>query len=87
MSKADSAFDTLARFVQLTGSDPAMQRQFSMWSRMASVQRRNEIYVTTEQMRARGEEADLVAVFGLLADDRVFDAVCLALRESGCMDS
>jgi hypothetical protein len=38
------------------------------------------------RVRARGEEADLVASFRLLADDRVFDAACVALRECGYRD-
>jgi len=86
MSKADSALDTLVRLIQVIGRDRALKRWFNGLSQMPAVQRRIEIFAMTEQMRARGEDADLVASFGLLADARVFDAACKALRERGFSD-
>jgi hypothetical protein len=77
----ESALDNLARMVQVIGRDQGLRQWFSALTQKSAVERRNEIFMTSERMRAEGKDTDLVASFRLLADSRVFDAARLALQE------
>ena len=77
----DSALENLTRLVQVIGPDRELRQWFSALARKSAVERRNEIYLACERMRAAGQDADLVVSFRLLADARVFAAVSLALQE------
>ena len=77
----ESALDNLARMVQVIGRDQGLRQWFSALTQKSAVERRNEIFMTSERMRAEGKDMALVASFRLLADSRVFDAARLALQE------
>jgi hypothetical protein len=77
----ESALDNLARMVQVIGRDQALRQWFSALTQKSAVERRNEIFMTGERMRAEGKDTDLVAPFRLLADSKVFDAARLANQE------
>jgi hypothetical protein len=77
----ESALDILTRMVQVIGRDRKLRQWFSALTQQSAVDRRNEIFMTSEKMRAEGKDADLAASFRLLADSRVFDAARLALQE------
>jgi hypothetical protein len=77
----ESALNNLARMVQVIGRDQRLRQWFSALTQQSAVERRNEIFMTSERMRAEGKDTDLVASFRLLADSRVFDAARLALQE------
>jgi hypothetical protein len=78
---ADSALDSLARFVQVIGRDGALRQRFCHLAGLSPIQRFNEIHIMAAQMRAESKDPELVAVFRLFADARVFEAGMLALRE------
>jgi hypothetical protein len=78
---AESALDNLTRMVQVIGRDRELRQWFSALTEQSAVERRNEIFMTSEKMRAEGKDTELVASFRLLADSRVFDAARLALQE------
>jgi hypothetical protein len=80
---ADSALEGLARFVQVIGRDTALRQRFCGLAGLSPVQRSNAIHVMAEQMTAEHKDPELVALFRLFADARVFDAAMLALRECG----
>ena len=77
----DSAFDSLARMVQVIGADQNLRAWFGKLACTSPVGRRDEIYVMIQRMSAEGQNADLVASFELLADSRVFEAACTALHK------
>jgi len=77
----ESALNNLARMVQVIRRDQRLRQWFSALTQQSAVERRNEIFMTSERMRAEGKDTDLVASFRLLADSRVFDAARLALQE------
>jgi hypothetical protein len=79
----DSALDGLARFVQVIGKDTALRRRFCRLASLSPIQRANEIHIMAEQMTAERKDPELVALFRLFADARVFEAAMLALRECG----
>jgi len=76
----ESALNNLARMVQVIGRDQRLRQWFSALTQQSAVERRNEIFMTSERMRAEGKDTDLVESFRLLADSRVFDAARLALK-------
>ena len=78
---ANSALNNLTRMVQVVGRDPQLRQWFSALAQKPAADRRNEIYSTSERMRADGKDEDLVASFRLLADSRVFDAARVALQK------
>jgi hypothetical protein len=80
---ADSALDSLARFVEIIGNDSALRQRFCRLASFSPVQRANEIHIMAEQMAAEHKDPELVAVFRLFADARVFEAAVVALRECG----
>jgi hypothetical protein len=80
---ADSALEGLARFVQTIGRDPALRQRFCRLANLSPVQRSNEIHIMAEQMAAEHKDPELVALFRLFADARVFEAAMLAMRECG----
>lgn len=82
---ADSAFDGLARFVKVIGRDPALRQRFCQLASLSPIQRSSEIHLMAEQMTTERKEPELVAVFRLFADARVFEAGMVALRECGCI--
>jgi hypothetical protein len=80
-TSADTALDNLARIVQVVKRDRELRRWFDGLSQKAASERRNEIMVMSAKMTAMSEDADLVASFQMLADERVFDAACEALAD------
>lgn len=83
---ADSALDNLTRFVQVIGSDSALRQRFSQLANLSPAQRANEIHIMAEQIAAEHKDPELVAIFRLFADARVFEAAVVALRECGYME-
>ena len=81
--QAESALDSLARFVQVIGSDGDLRQRFCQLASLSAIQRSNEIHVMAAQMTAERKDPELVAVFRLFADSRVFEAGMVALRECG----
>jgi hypothetical protein len=82
-TNVDSALDGLARFVQVIGKDAALRQRFCRLASLSLIQRANEIHIMAEQMTAEHKDPELVALFRLFADARVFEAAMLALRECG----
>jgi hypothetical protein len=80
---ADATLESLARFVQVIARDKALRERFGELARLSPIQRANEIHITAEQMAAEGKDPELVRVFRLFADPRVFQAGMDALRECG----
>ncbi len=80
---ADSALECLARCIEVIGRDEALRQRFGRLAGLSPVQRANEIHIMAEQMTAERKDAELVAVFRLFADARVFEAGTAALRECG----
>ena len=80
---ADSALEGLARFVQVIGGDAALRQRFCRLAELSPVQRANEIHIMAEQMTAECRDPELVRLFRLFADARVFEAALVALRECG----
>ena len=80
---ADSALEGLTRFVQVIGRDAALRQRFQRLAERSPVQRANEIHIMVEQMTAEHQDPDLVRLFRLFADARVFKAALVALRECG----
>lgn len=80
---ADTALEALTRFVQVIGRDAALRQRFHQLAELSPVQRSNEVHIMAEQMTAEHKDPELVAVFRLFADARVFEAALLALRECG----
>ena len=79
----DSPLEGLARFVQVIGRDTALVQRFCQLAKLSPVQRANEIHIMAEQMNAERKDPELVALFRLFADARVFEAAMAALRECG----
>ncbi len=75
--------DSLARFVQVIGSDSVLRQRFCRLATLSPTQRSNEILLMAEQMAADRKDQDLVVAFRLFADSRVFEAGMVALREGG----
>ena len=84
---ADLAFDNLARFVQVIGRDSALRQRFCTLAGLPPVQRSNEILMMATQMATEGKDPELVDVFKLFADARVFELGMVALRECGYIRS
>jgi hypothetical protein len=80
-----NALDELARFVQVIGKDTALRQRFCKLASLSPIQRANEIHIMAEQMTADHKDPELVALFRLFRDGRVFEAAMLALRECGYM--
>jgi len=80
-AREDAALDDLARFVQVIGRDKSLQERFCRLAALSPVQRSNEVHVMAEQMNAENKDQELVSVFRLFADTRVFEAVMVALRD------
>jgi hypothetical protein len=80
---ADSALDSLARFVSVIGSDRVLRRRFCRLATLSPIQRSNEVHIMAEQMAAEHKDHDLVAAFRLFADPRIFEAGMVALRDGG----
>jgi hypothetical protein len=78
---ADSALDSLARLVQVIGSDSVLRQRFCRLATLSPIQRSNEIHLMAEQMAADRKDQDLIVAFRLFADPRVFEAGMVALRE------
>ena len=83
---ANSALDSLARFVQVIGRDTALRQRFCGLANLSPVQRANQIHIMAEQMTAERKDPELVALFRLFADARVFEAGMVALRECGYIE-
>ena len=77
---ADSALDNLARFVQVIGRDPKLTEWFHSLDSMDPARRGHEILLMAERIAGECKDAGLIASFKLLADQAVFDAACVALR-------
>jgi hypothetical protein len=78
---ADSALEGLSRFVQVIGRDTALRQRFGRLAGLSPIQRSNEIHVMADQMTTEHKDPELVALFRLFADARVFEAAVVALRE------
>ena len=79
----DAALDDLSRFLQVIGSDTTLKKLFCQLAALSPVQRQNEIHLMAERMDAANKDRELVRVFTLFADARVFEAAMAALRECG----
>ena len=80
---ANSVLESLARFVQVIGGDTTLRQRFCGLANLFPVQRANEIHIMAEQMTAERKDPELVALFRLFADARVFEAAMVTLREWG----
>jgi hypothetical protein len=80
---ADTVLEDLARFVQVIGRDKTLRERFGELACLSPNQRANEIHILAEQMATEGKDPELVKVFRLFADPRVFQAAMNALRECG----
>ena len=83
---ADSVLESLARFVQVIGRDAALRQRFCALANLSPIQRSNEIHIMAEQMAAGRKDPELVALFRLFAEARVFEAGMVALRECGYIE-
>ncbi len=83
---ADATLETLARFVQVIGRDNGLRHRFWQLASLSRIQRSNEIHVMAEQMMAEDRDPDLVTVFRMFGDVRVFEAAVVAMRECGYID-
>jgi hypothetical protein len=83
---SDSALEGLARLVQVIGKDAALRQRFCRLAGMTPAQRSNEIHIMAEQMAAEQKDPELVALFRLFADARVFEAAMVAMRECGYLE-
>jgi hypothetical protein len=77
----DTTLDNLARIVQVVKRDRKLRQWFESLSQQAVPERRREIIQMSAKMTAQGEDDGLVSAFRLLADERFFEAACLALKE------
>ena len=75
--------EDLARLVQVIGADTALRERFSRLASMTPVQRATEIHIMAEQMAAEHKDPELVKLFRLFADARVFEGAMVAMRECG----
>jgi hypothetical protein len=80
---ANTTTETLSRFVQLIGRDPALLQRFCQMAQMSPVRRANAVHILAEQMAAAGKEARLIAAFRLFANEKVFEAAIASLHECG----
>ena len=83
---ANSGLESLARFVQVIGRDTALRQRFCGLANLSPVQRANEIHIMAEQMAAERKDPELVSLFRLFADARVFEAGMVALRDCGYIE-
>jgi hypothetical protein len=79
----DAVFEGLTRLVRVIGNDDALCERFCQLDNLSTIQRANEIYILVEQITAEQQDPELVALFRLFADDRIFAAAMVALRECG----
>jgi hypothetical protein len=84
---SDSALEGLARLVQVIGKDAVLRQRFCRLAALTLVQRSNEIHVMAEQMAAERKDPELVALFRLFVDARVFAAAMVAMRECGYLEA
>jgi len=82
----NSTLDTLAVVIQAIAKDRKLRQWFSGLAEKSAVERRNGIYAMTARMTEQGEDAKIVASLRLLADAKIFDVICRALREVGCLE-
>ncbi len=80
---ANRTNETLSRFVQLIGRDPALLQRFCQMAQMSPVRRANAVHVLAEQMAAAGKDPRLIAAFRLFGNEKVFEAAIASLRECG----
>jgi len=77
---ADLALDSLARFVQVIRRDPKLTAWFRNLETMEPARRGHEILLMAEQIAGESKDPALIASFRLLANQTVFDAARVALR-------
>lgn len=82
----DATLETLAQFVQVIGRDNGLRHRFWQLASLSPIQRSNEIHIMAEQMMAEHKDAELVTVFRMFGDGRVFEAAVVAMRECGYID-
>lgn len=80
---ADLALDNLARFVQVIQRDPRLTEWFRGLENMQPARRGHEILLMAERIASECKDPGLSASFKLLADQAVFDAARVALRNAG----
>jgi predicted secreted protein len=79
---AKSALDRLSWLAQAIGESPRLCRWLCDLEQKSFAERRNQILLMTAQMSGKNEDAQLTASFALLADQEIFNAMLLALREA-----
>ena len=79
----ESFLDDLTRFVQVIGKDEALRLLFVRLAKLSPTERSNEVHLMAEEMAKEGKAADLIAIFRTFADERVFSAAMVALRDRG----
>ena len=82
----DAVFEGLTRLVRVIGDDDALCGRFCQLANLSTIQRANEIYILAEQLTAERQDPELVGLFKLFADDRIFAAAIAALRECGYVE-
>ncbi len=82
----DATLETLARFVQVIGRDHSLTHRFWQLAGLSPIQRSNEIHIMAEQMMAEDKDPELVTVFRMFGDERVFEAAVVAMRECGYIE-
>jgi len=82
----DAVFEGLTRLVRVIGDDDALCGRFCQLANLSAIQRANEIYILAEQLTAEQQDPELVGLFKLFADDRIFAAAIAALRECGYVE-
>lgn len=75
------AMENLARMVRVIRRDPDLRQWFAGLACRPADERRESIQAMRRQMTEMGKDGDLVLAFGLLADERVFEAARAALEE------
>ena len=79
---APPVLEELTTLIQVLAEDAGLHAWFSAMEKVSAPQRAAEFQRMAEQMRAAGEDAELVHATALLADARVFDAVRLTVRDT-----
>jgi len=77
---AEVALENLARFVQVIRRDPRLTEWFRDLENMAPARRGHEILLMAERIARECNDPGLSASFKLLADQAVFEAARVALR-------
>jgi len=83
MEDADIRVDCLVRFIRVIDTDAALRERFCQLAELSPVQRSHQIHIMAEQMAGRWKDSELVDLFLLFGEARIFNAAMLGLRECG----